>query len=55
MARWELYVTWGLLIIIALGVSGIAKQIENLRADFQDYRDSKEPDRWDENYKEGLD
>ncbi len=31
MSRWEIYVTWGVLLIIALGISSISRHLTEIQ------------------------
>jgi len=39
MANWQIYVTWGLLAFIGLAISGLSKQVEHFREEFQEFRE----------------
>lgn len=50
MASWQIYTTWGILILIGFAVTGLSTQVERFREEFQEFRElvypslPKEPD-----------
>jgi hypothetical protein len=44
MANWQIYVTWGILILIGFAVSGLSKQVERFREEFQEVRELIRPE-----------
>ena len=44
MTDTHLYITWGLLVMIVLGVANVGRQIERFREEFQEYRELVRPD-----------
>ncbi len=44
MTDTHLYVTWGLLVLIALAVSSVGRQIERFREEFQEFRELMRPE-----------
>ena len=47
MANWQIYITWGILILIGFAISGLSTQVERFREEFQEFREltiSEEPD-----------
>lgn len=48
MANWQIYITWGILILIGFAVSGLSKQVERFREEFQEFRELVQPEEPDE-------
>jgi hypothetical protein len=44
MANWQIYITWGILILIGFAISGLSKQVERFREEFQEFREPKKPE-----------
>jgi len=44
MANWQIYVTWGILILIGFAISGLSKQVERFREEFQEFRELTLPE-----------
>jgi hypothetical protein len=44
MTNWQIYITWGILILIGLAVSGLSKQVERFREEFQEFRQLIRPE-----------
>jgi hypothetical protein len=44
MANWQIYITWGILILIGFAVSGLSKQVEKFREEFQEFRELVRPE-----------
>lgn len=38
MDRWELYVTWAMLVIIAMGISSVSRNLDKLRDELYQFR-----------------
>jgi hypothetical protein len=38
MGRWEIYVTWGMLFIIALGISSISRHLSEIQSEIAEIR-----------------
>jgi hypothetical protein len=38
MSRWELYVTWGTLLIIALGISSLSRHLTEIQRGIAEIR-----------------
>lgn len=45
MTNWQIYITWGILILIGLAVSGLSKQVERFRKEFQEFRELIRPEK----------
>jgi hypothetical protein len=43
MTNWQIYVTWGLLAFIVFAVTGLSKQVERFREEFQEFRELMRP------------
>jgi len=44
MSQTQLYITWGLLVLIALAISSVGRQIERFREEFQEFRELTHPE-----------
>jgi hypothetical protein len=38
MSRWELYVTWGMLVFIGLGVSSVSRHLTQIQNEIAEIR-----------------
>jgi biopolymer transport protein ExbB/TolQ len=50
MTHTQLYITWGLLLLIVFAVASVGRQIELFREEFQEFREivhPEEPDEYD--------
>jgi len=36
MSRWELYLTWGILLIIALGISSLSRHLSQIQSELEE-------------------
>jgi hypothetical protein len=39
MNRWELYVTWGMLVIIGLGISSVSRHLTEIQRELAEIRE----------------
>lgn len=44
MTNWQIYITWGILIVIGFAVIGLSKQVERFREEFQEFRELMRPE-----------
>jgi len=44
MTNWQIYITWGILILIGFAISGLSKQVERFREEFQEFRELIRPE-----------
>jgi hypothetical protein len=44
MTNWQIYITWGILVLIGFAVSGLSRQVERFREEFQEFRELIRPE-----------
>ncbi len=44
MTNWQIYITWGILVVIGFAVIGLSKQVERFRDEFQEFRELMRPE-----------